>query len=52
MLITKKTRDEAYFYVSKIREKKMHSAINSIKKDLSNEKPVKNQKTIKDYFKR
>jgi ERCC4-related helicase len=36
MLITKKTRDEAYFYVSKSREKKMKSAIESIKDDLNN----------------
>ena len=36
MLITKKTRDETFFYVSKAREKKMHSAINSIKDELSN----------------
>lgn len=36
ILITKKTRDEAFFYVAKSREKKMKSAIESIKKDLSN----------------
>ena len=36
ILITKKTRDEAYYYVSRAREKKMHSAINSIKKELAN----------------
>lgn len=35
ILITKKTRDEAFFYVSKAREKSMHEAINSIKKDFS-----------------
>ncbi len=38
MLITRKTRDEAYFYVSKTKEKKMHSAINSIKEHLSEKK--------------
>ena len=32
MLITKKTRDEAFFYVSKSREKKMKIAIESIKR--------------------
>ena len=37
MLITKKTRDEAYYYVSRSREKKMHSAIDSIRKDLNNQ---------------
>jgi Fanconi anemia group M protein len=36
MLITKKTRDEAFFYVSKSREKKMKTAIESIKEDLNN----------------
>ena len=36
MLITKKTRDEAFFYVSKSREKKMKTAIESIKEDMSN----------------
>ncbi len=35
MLITKKTRDEAYFYISKAKEKKMHSAISSIKDGFS-----------------
>jgi Fanconi anemia group M protein len=37
MLITKKTRDEAFFYVSKSREKKMKTAIESIKNDFENE---------------
>ena len=36
MLITRKTRDESYFYISKAKEKKMHSAINSIREKLSN----------------
>jgi Fanconi anemia group M protein len=36
MLITKKTRDEAFFYVSKSREKKMKIAIESIKSDFEN----------------
>ncbi|MDP3992464.1 MAG: helicase-related protein [Nanoarchaeota archaeon] len=36
MLITRKTRDEAYFYASRAKEKKMHSAISSIKEDLKN----------------
>jgi Fanconi anemia group M protein len=38
MLMTKKTRDEAHFFVSKARERKMHSAINSIKENLSKKK--------------
>ncbi|MEK6829458.1 MAG: DEAD/DEAH box helicase [Nanoarchaeota archaeon] len=36
VLITRKTRDEAYFYVSKAREKKMHESIGSIKEDMQN----------------
>jgi ERCC4-related helicase len=35
MLITKKTRDEAFFYVAKSREKKMKTAIESIKEDFA-----------------
>jgi len=47
MLITKKTRDETFFYVSKARERKMHSAINSIQEDLANGKKLDFQKTLK-----
>ena len=36
MLITKKTRDENFYYISKAREKKMQKSIESIKQDLSN----------------
>ncbi len=36
MLITKKTRDEAFFYVSKSREKKMKTAIQNIQDDMAN----------------
>ncbi len=39
MLITRKTRDESYFYVSKAKEKKMRSAINSIKENLLEKEP-------------
>ena len=38
VLMTKKTRDETYYYVSRNREKKMHSAIDSIKEELANKK--------------
>ena len=41
VLITKKTRDEAYYYVSRLREKKMHSAIDKIKKELAKANPQK-----------
>jgi Fanconi anemia group M protein len=34
ILITRKTRDESYYYVSRAKEKKMHSAIGEIKKEL------------------
>jgi ERCC4-related helicase len=43
MLITKKTRDEAFFYVSKSREKKMKIAIESIKEDFANGIKDKNE---------
>jgi len=33
MLITKKTRDENYYYVAKAKERRMHSAINDIKEE-------------------
>ena len=46
MLITKKTRDEAFFYVSKYREKKMKSAIESIKEDMNNEFKSEMQKKM------
>ena len=36
MLITKKTRDETSYYVSRSREKKMHKAIDIIKQEFSN----------------
>lgn len=35
MLITKGTKDESFYYVSKAREKSMHTAIDSIKQELS-----------------
>jgi len=46
ILITKKTRDEAYYYVSRAKEKKMHSAINNIKEELSANK-FSFQKTLR-----
>ncbi len=44
MLITKKTRDEAYFYASRAKEKKMHSAISSIKEGFSRDGIEKQKK--------
>ncbi len=47
MLITKKTRDEAFFYVSRSREKKMHTAISKIKQELADGKTFKSrQRTL------
>ncbi len=48
ILITRKTRDETFFYVSKRKEKKMHSAISQIKDDLENGKEFKS--TQKQLF--
>jgi len=45
MLITRKTRDEAYFYASRAKEKRMHSAISSIKENLKGNKDA--QRTLK-----
>ena len=50
ILITRKTRDENSYYVSRAREKKMHNAINSVRENLSlSEKSLK-QGEIGDYF--
>ncbi len=46
ILITKGTRDEAYFYISKSKEKKMRSAIKSIKESLSKKVKDEEQKTL------
>ena len=51
ILITKKTRDEFYYYASRKREKKMHDIIDSIKEELrSSPAKVLKQKTIGNYF--
>lgn len=44
ILITKKTRDESFFYVSRSKEKKMKKIIEDIKKNLG--KKTENQKTL------
>lgn len=46
MLITRNTRDETYYYVSRRKEKKMRSAIEDIKKELS-ENALEFQETLK-----
>ncbi|MEX0932652.1 MAG: DEAD/DEAH box helicase [Candidatus Pacearchaeota archaeon] len=53
MLITKGTRDETNYYVSRSREKKMYSAIDAIKKDLTEGRGFNsqlNQKTMESYL--
>ncbi len=46
ILITKGTRDEAYYYVSRGREKKMHRVINTIKETLSKKQKFETQKKL------
>ena len=46
LLITKKTRDEAFYYVSRSKEKRMKTAINKIKEDLVNENKFDFQKKL------
>ena len=51
MLITKGTRDETFFYVSKAREKSMHKAIHSIKEELAdNDGKFKRKEKQKGLF--
>lgn len=47
MLITSKTRDEAYFYSSKAKERKMGTAIDSVRKGLNEKYKEDFQKTLK-----
>ncbi|MCF7910115.1 DEAD/DEAH box helicase [Candidatus Pacearchaeota archaeon] len=46
MLITKNTRDETFYYVSRGRQKKMKTAIESVKRDLKNNKKFDFQKRL------
>ncbi|MBU0894547.1 MAG: DEAD/DEAH box helicase [Nanoarchaeota archaeon] len=46
ILITKGTRDEAFYYVSKSRERKMHKAIDTIKQTLSRNNKLEVQKKL------
>jgi len=41
ILITKNTRDESYYYVSRAREKQMNSAIETIRQDMKNKETQK-----------
>jgi ERCC4-related helicase len=47
VLITKKTRDETYYYVSRRKEKKMHAAIDDIKRELSDGNKLDFQSKLK-----
>ncbi len=47
MLITRNTRDETFYYVSRSREKKMHSAISEVKDHLANKTKTDKQTTLK-----
>jgi Fanconi anemia group M protein len=46
ILITKGTRDESFYYISRSREKKMHSAIKEIKEGFSKNKKREFQKKL------
>ncbi len=46
ILITKKTRDETFYSVSRSREKKMHSAIKTIKENLARRNKLDYQKKL------
>ncbi len=46
ILITKDTRDEIYYYISRAREKKMGSAIDLVKKELNSEKKQEKQRGL------
>jgi len=51
ILITKNTRDEIHYYISRKREKKMHSIIDSVKIELKNNfLKDREQRKIKNYF--
>jgi len=47
ILITKNTRDEGYYYVAKAKEKKMHTAIDSIKEDMLKKNNLKKEESQK-----
>jgi len=53
VLVTKKTKDENYYYASRSREKKMYSAIDSIKEELNTKGNLSEEKQqdINKFFK-
>ncbi|MBU0959364.1 MAG: DEAD/DEAH box helicase, partial [Nanoarchaeota archaeon] len=46
ILITKGTRDESFYYVSRAKEKKMHKAIDTIKESFNSKDKLEKQKTL------
>jgi len=50
VLVTKSTRDESYYYVSRNREKKMHSAIEEIKQGLQKKEIKQKQERVGKWF--
>ena len=46
LLITKKTRDEAFYYVSRSREKSMKTAIDGIKEDFKRDSKLESQEKL------
>ncbi|KHO54860.1 MAG: hypothetical protein QT10_C0011G0041 [archaeon GW2011_AR19] len=46
MLITKKTRDESSFYISKMRERKMKKAIEEVREFIKNDAQPELQKRL------
>ena len=46
LLITKKTKDEAFYYVSRSKEKRMKSAISQIKDDFKKERKIEIQEKL------
>ncbi|MFA4953242.1 MAG: DEAD/DEAH box helicase [Candidatus Pacearchaeota archaeon] len=49
VLITKNTRDQTFYYASRSRERKMHSAIKEIKEEMKNSHIEEKQKSISDF---
>ena len=50
VLITKSTRDESHYYVSRSREKKMHSAIDEVRQGLQKKEIKQKQESMGKWF--
>ncbi|MCK4636792.1 MAG: DEAD/DEAH box helicase family protein [Methanomicrobia archaeon] len=51
VLFTGKTRDEAYFWVSRAKEKKMHKLLSQMKNELKKKEYIEKQTKIEDFVK-